>query len=308
MTTTDQHPLPATRTRAEVESQPAIWTRVLAESLRTSAVLPTAGTPVLFVGCGTSYYVGESYARLRNDAGLGRTRAAIASEIPYLDPAETLVVLSRSGTTTDVLRVVEQLRGSTSVIGVVGEAGTPVAEACDRTLLLDYADETSIVQTRFATSALLLLRASLVGAAGDAGDAALSELPAQAGAALVLPLPDPLPRHVVFLGAGWTIGLAHEAALKCREAAGAWTESYALMEYQHGPIAVAGPGTLVWSFGPVPEFVADPVRATGATLVAPELDPLAQLPAVHRLALALAAAAGRDPDRPHHLSRSVQLD
>jgi fructoselysine-6-P-deglycase FrlB-like protein len=291
--------LPFSQTRTEVESQPEVWARVLAESGTLSARLPAAGEPVLFVGCGTSYYIGESYARLRNTAGLGRTRAAIASEIPYFDESETVVVLSRSGTTTDVLRVVERVRGTQRVIGIVGEPGTPIAEACDDTVLLDYADESSIVQTRFATSALVLLRASV--------ERGLAHLPEQALAALGIDLPQVLPSHVVFLGTDWSIGLAFEAALKCREAAGAWTESYALMEYQHGPIAVAGPQSLVWSFTPVPDFVRAPIEATGATVVAPELDPLAQMPAVHRLALALAAKAGRDPDRPHHLSRSVQL-
>jgi fructoselysine-6-P-deglycase FrlB-like protein len=271
---------------------------VLAEASATPPALPAAGEPVLFVGCGTSYYIGEAYARLRNTAGLGRTRAAIASEIPYFDDDGTMVVLSRSGTTTDVLRVVEN--APRPVIGIVGEPGTPIAEACDTTVLLDYADEASIVQTRFATSALLLLRASL--------DAELAHLAGQAREALELPIPEPLPHHVVFLGTDWTIGLAYEAALKCREAAGAWTESYALMEYQHGPIAVAGPGSLVWSFSPLPDFVRTPIEETGATVVELDLDPLAQMPAVHRLALALAAAAGRDPDKPHFLSRSVQLD
>jgi glucosamine--fructose-6-phosphate aminotransferase (isomerizing) len=263
-------------------------------------VLPAHGVPVLFVGCGTSYYIGESYSRLRNDAALGRTRAAIASEIPYDDPDETVVVLSRSGTTSDVLRVVEGLQGRRHVVGIVGEPNTPIAQACDEVVLLDYADEQSVVQTRFATSALVLLRASL--------GADQSGLVAQGRAALELDLPAELPRHVVFLGSDWTIGLAHEAALKCREAAGAWTESYAIMEFQHGPIAVAGPHSLVWSLTPMPDFVRSSIEETGATVVAPELDPIAQMAAVHRLALRLAQANGRDPDHPLFLSRSVQLD
>lgn len=292
--------LPPTKTRDEVESQPAVWARVLAEAATTTQSLPQPGTPVLFVGCGTSYYIGEAYARRRNSAGLGRTRAAIASEIPYLDPDETLVVLSRSGTTTDVVRVAEQLRSSTRVIGIVGEPETPIAAACDEVVMLDYADEESIVQTRFATSALLLLRASL----GED----VSGLPAKAQAALEMPMDLPLPDQVVFLGTGWTTGIAHEAALKCREAAGTWTEAYALMEFQHGPIAASGPRSLVWSFTEVPAHLRTSIEQTGATLFAPDLDPLAQLVAAHRLALQLAEAAGRDPDRPHYLSRSVQLD
>jgi glucosamine--fructose-6-phosphate aminotransferase (isomerizing) len=300
LTTPDTLDATGSQTWAEVVSQPEIWAQLLDRADELIAPLPKAGEPVLFVGCGTSYYVGESYARRRNAAGLGRTRAAIASEIPYIDPQESVVVLSRSGTTTDVIRVVESLRGRQRVVGIVGEPGTPISQICDEVVLMDFADETSVVQTRFATTAVALLRASL----GED----LSHLPDAARSAFDLPLPDELPAHSVFLGSGWTIGLAHEAALKCREAAGAWTEAYPLMEYQHGPIAVAGPRSLVWSLTPTPDFVVEAIEETGAQVLVPELDPLAQLVAVHRLALRLAASAGRDPDRPQHLSRSVRLD
>jgi fructoselysine-6-P-deglycase FrlB-like protein len=300
MTTSQPALSRVTQTQVEVESQPAIWARVIAEASATTALLPAPGVPVLFLGCGTSYYVGETYARRRSSMGLGRTRAAIASEVPWVDPEETLVVLSRSGTTTDLVRAVERIRGHARVVGIIGEAGTPVADVCDQVILLDYADEQSIVQTRFATASIVLLRASL----GED----LGSLPEAGRQALAWPLQEKAPRHVVFLGSGWTIGLAHEAALKCREAAGAWTEAYPIMEYQHGPIAAAGPGSLVWSLTAVPDFVRDSIEATGARLLAPTLDPVAQLAAVHRLALQLAEAAGRDPDHPLFLSRSVQLD
>ena len=69
-----------------------------------------------------------------------------------------------------------------------------------------------------------------------------------------------------FLGTGWTVGLASEAALKLRESARLWAESYPAMEYRHGPIAVSGPGGLVWRFGPAPDGLADGVAATGGTM------------------------------------------
>lgn len=300
MTSVDPMLEPPSATRDEVYSQPDVWARVIAESATTAPVLPTAGTPVLFLGCGTSYYVGEAYARRRNSLGLGRTRAAIASEIPYFDPDETIVALSRSGTTGDLVRVLRSRGDTTPLIGIVGEAGTPVIDQCDRHVLLDYADETSVVQTRFATSAMVLLRASL----GED----LTALPGAGREALAGPVPSHDARHVVFLGTDWTIGLAQEAALKCREAAGAWTEAYAMREYQHGPISIAGPGSLIWSLSPLPADVRGPIEATGATVIVPDLDPVAQLAAVHRLALRLAAELGRDVDRPKFLSRSVRYD
>ena len=45
--------------------------------------------------------------------------------------------------------------------------------------------------------------------------------------------------QVSFLGRGWTVGLANEAALKLRESVQFWAEAYPAMEYRHGPISIA---------------------------------------------------------------------
>ena len=82
---------------------------------------------------------------------------------------------------------------------------------------------------------------------------------------LAAPLPAQMieARQFTFLGTGWTCGLASEAALKLREAAGLWTEAYPAMEYRHGPIAVTGPGSVVWLFGAPPDGLAREIAATG---------------------------------------------
>jgi hypothetical protein len=84
-----------------------------------------------------------------------------------------------------------------------------------------------------------------------------------------------------------------------------WAEAYATGEYRHGPISVAGPGTLVWAFTPITEIEAAAVEATGATLRQGTNDPLVELVSVQQHAVAWATAAGRDADLPQHLSRSV---
>jgi glucosamine 6-phosphate synthetase-like amidotransferase/phosphosugar isomerase protein len=60
-------------------------------------------------------------------------------------------------------------------------------------------------------------------------------------------------------------------------------------------------------FGEAPEGLAEQVRATGALWIEGDLDPLAELVRAQRLAVAVAAARGLDPDRPRHLTRSVIL-
>jgi len=112
---------------------------------------------------------------------------------------------------------------------------------------------------------------------------------------------------VTFLGSGWTWGLAQEAALKCREAAGLWVEAYPAMEYRHGPIAIAQPGRAVWALGPLPDGLTEDIERTGATLVRSDRDPQAELVLVQRFAVEAARQRGLDPDHPRSLTRSVIL-
>jgi fructoselysine-6-P-deglycase FrlB-like protein len=93
-----------------------------------------------------------------------------------------------------------------------------------------------------------------------------------------------------------------------REAAGAWTEAYPAMEYRHGPISITGPGRVVWSFGPLPEGLAENIAEVGGHLeIRSGTDPLADLIRAQRLAVTIARAKGYDPDRPRNLTRSVVL-
>lgn len=300
VTAPDSVSAPGSITRSELTSQPEIWTRALALSADELALLPHADEKVLVIGCGTSYYIGDSYAFLRNDAGLGRTRAAVPSELNWVDDDEHIVVISRSGTTADVVEIVERYQHTHRITAILGDIATPLGSLCaDRTVHLGFADEKSIVQTRFATTVLTVLRLSI--------GAVPSDLVSDARTALEVDLPaDPARvKHVVFLGHRWSTGLAYEAALKLRESAGAWTESYPVWEYQHGPISCAGPDSLVWFLDAAPDVVADDVRSTGATVYSNDLDPQANLVLAHRLALALALEAGRNPDTPPFLNRSV---
>jgi CRISPR-associated protein Cas5a/b/c len=278
----------------EVASQPAVWAR--ARSLAAPG-LPAPGERVAVLGCGTSWYMAQAYAALREAAGQGETDAWPASEFPAGRRYDRVVALTRSGTTTEVLAALRGLP-DTPTVALTGVPDSPVADAADTMVALDFADERSVVQTRFATTALVLLRTHL----GED----TSGLPAAAAEALAADLP-PDGAQYTFLGTGWTTGLANEAALKLREAAQAWTESYHAMEYRHGPISIAAPGRVVWLFGPAPAGLADAVRAAGVHVEEWTGDPLADLVRVHRVAEKLALARGLDPDHPRNLTRSVIL-
>lgn len=285
----------------ELATQPDCWIEAAERGRAVANLLPSLGERVLMIGCGTSYYMAQAYARAREDSGMGVTDAIVASELSGHRPYDRAIALSRSGTTTEVLRALDSLPGDARTLVVTAVEESPIVAAVDDAVVLEFADESSVVQTRFATSALALLLASL----GHDIAAAAKD----AGAALERPIGDHLDasRQFVFLGRGWTIGLANEAGLKLREAAQVWSEAYPALEYRHGPMSVAGSGTTVWPLDPLDPDLAEEVEATGADIEWHGLHPMAELVMVQRLAVALAEARGLDPDHPPHLSRSVVL-
>ncbi|MGW6461273.1 SIS domain-containing protein [Streptomyces sp. NPDC055078] len=321
----------ASRTAVEIASQPAVWRRAAEVLAEHTAVLPRRGERVAVVGCGTSWFMAQSYAALRELGGHGETDAFAASEFPRGRPYDRILAITRSGTTTEVLDLLGGVRGRIASGAITADPATPVMRQADSVAVLDFADEESVVQTRFATSVLALLRAHLEAeSALPPGVGTLARAAEHAEAAVRAPLAPEVRAagQFTFLGTGWTYGLALEAALKMREAAGAWTEAYPSMEYRHGPISITGPNRVAWALGTLPPGLADDVRSVGGTLVADSadsaeladsrdtgdtetgggLDPLADLIRVQRLAVALAESQGRDPDRPRNLTRSVVLE
>jgi len=285
----------------ELTSQPEMWERAIAQS-RAESLLPADGLRVAVVGGGTSWFMAQAYAAARESAGKGVTDAFAASEafIATRD-YDVLVAITRSGTTSEVLELIGQLDGSIRTVAVIGDTTSPIVSKVDAVVELPYADEQSVVQTRFATTALAYLLTSvgvdLTAAVADARAAVTAETPKELIDA----------EQFTFLGRGWTIGLAHEAALKMREAVQGWTESYPAMDYRHGPIAIAAPNRVTWMLGEEPEGLAGDMVRTGALYINNDVHPLAELARIHRVTLDRARARGMNPDTPRNLSRSVIL-
>jgi fructoselysine-6-P-deglycase FrlB-like protein len=290
-----------THVSREIAQQPQAWERARAMLSGASPLLPAAGERVAVIGCGTSWFMAEAYAALREAAGAGETDAFAAGQWPSARPYDRVVAISRSGTTTEVLRAIGET--SSPVTAITAVPDSPVAASAAATISLDFADEVSVVQTVFATTALMLLRASL----GEQTETAVAQASAIIDGSYAVAESVDTASQFSFLGRGWGVGVASEGALKMREAARAWTESYPQLEYRHGPISIAEPGRVVWVFGdPVPGLLDD-ITATGAVLVNDELDPVADLIRVQLLAVRLAERQGFDPDQPRSLTRSVVL-
>jgi glucosamine--fructose-6-phosphate aminotransferase (isomerizing) len=138
----------------------------------------------------------------------------------------------------------------------------------------------------------------------------------------------------VFLGGGPAHGIAWEAMLKMTEMAQRMAVAYHPLEFRHGPIAVAGPGTVAVVFGTeagarLEAALIRDLRRLGTTVVllrdegraATEADvdvtlgmglsdaarSILYLPFAQALAYWRAVGSGLDPDRPQHLTAAVHL-
>jgi len=284
--------------RAEIASQPDCWARALESVDEAAKILPGRGERVAVIGCGTSWHIASAIAAAREGAGHGETDAFPASELLARN-YDAVLAVTRSGTTVEVLDALRAVDPSVRKIGITADPSTPIREATDQLLVLDYADEQSVVQTRFATTVLTLARAHV---GHD-----LAPVLEQAKAAVAADLDERLidRAHYVFLGRGWSTGVAREAGLKIEEAASAWSEAYPALEYRHGPLSTANDDSVVWLLGVDDNVLVNDISRTGAIVVATGGDPQAELVLAQRVAVATAEVRGLDPDRPRYLARSV---
>lgn len=292
-----------THIEAETATQPHDWVRARQTAAAHRALLPAPGERVAVVGCGTSLYMAQAFAALREGAGLGFTDAWSPTEARLDRGYDRVLALTRSGTTSEVIDLLVALDGRVPATVISSSPGTPVLDLAAPILVSDV-DERSVVSTRFATTALAILRSHLgedLTEVAAQGQAVLNADDSSLGAAVSA-------EQLTFVGRGWAAAVANEAALKLRESAQVWTEAYPMMEYRHGPRSVSAPGRVVWAFGDLAPSFADDVVETGADLIHASIDPMADLLRVHRLCAVRARVAGVDPDRPRHLTRSIILD
>src|SRR5215470_2810138 len=106
------------RTEAEIATQPACWRRAAALLPEVLGLLPAVGERVAVVGCGTSWFVAQSYAAAREAAGQGETDAFAASEMPAGRRYDRVLALTRSGTTTEVLSLLDAIGAAQPTVAI----------------------------------------------------------------------------------------------------------------------------------------------------------------------------------------------
>jgi glutamine---fructose-6-phosphate transaminase (isomerizing) len=260
---------PGNLTETEILSEPACWTeclRGLEKDAKVGEILTRFSScqDWLFIGCGSSYYIGlAAAASWKALTGL-HAQAIPASEIllfPDLilqdDRPFQPVLISRSGHTTEILKAAEYLEAKgLPTLAISCAPGQPLEKIAAATLCLPTAEEKSVVMTRSFTSMLIGLQFLAAKRAGNSSF--LESLQRMAGHAQpVLDLMVNRIREFVqshnfadyaFLGHGPFYGLACEGALKVEEMSESHSQSFHTMEFRHGPKSIVSPEILVTFF------------------------------------------------------------
>lgn len=312
---------------------------------REAKPLPEGG-PYVFSGSGSSYYLAQVASALALSLGL-ESRAVPSTDI-VLEPeialrgSGHLIIISRSGTTTEALWALEQaqLRRGWKTTAVSCHGESPLATGTDQTLISPEGEDHTVVMIRSFTSMLVLLQTALLKMAGkrdgkmsaEAFRATLASAESWIQRAFMAP-----PKRLYILGSGVRYGIAAEGALKAQEMSNQPAFAYAPLEFRHGPWGSVTEDDVVVVLGQTRHrshervlykdlmartrrimVVAEPAwygddGVDEAGVLLPEgyedrlLGPLALLP-LQRLAWQWTQALGRDPDHPANLEKVVRLD
>ncbi|SCF68703.1 hypothetical protein GA0115254_111645 [Streptomyces sp. Ncost-T10-10d] len=129
-------PSSMSRSASEIATQPDCRRRA-AEAGAAFDGLPRPGERGAVTGCGTSWFMAIAYAALREAAGQGETDAYPSSEFPAGRPHDRVVAITRSGTTTEVLELLGELRGKVTTVALTAAPKTPVMDAADAVAVRD---------------------------------------------------------------------------------------------------------------------------------------------------------------------------
>jgi glucosamine--fructose-6-phosphate aminotransferase (isomerizing) len=304
----------------------------------------------LFVGCGTSYYLAQAAAATFTALSCVPSKAVPASEIllfprlvlPNHEAAFFPVLISRSGHTSEVLRVAESLRQRGVEFLAVTCDGNELTQLSTRILKLPVTEESTVMTSSFTSMLLALQYVAARFTGHDEFVDGLRSLPESLAGLLRIhgPKIEEFARRsfddVAVLGQGALYPIACETALKIMESSSSYAQFFHTLEFRHGPMSVVSEKVLVGALLSETGYAEESavlleMKALGgctlaiANRLSPEIESSADLaielalnvPEVARLAVyvvwgqllgsCLGLRKGLNPDAPRYLSRFVTL-
>jgi glutamine---fructose-6-phosphate transaminase (isomerizing) len=224
---------------------------------------------IVLTGMGSSLAAGQALVATLGGAGIAVDLVNAAEllhfGLPTLDGRTTLIVVSQSGRSVEVVRILDRMRDRRGerpfVIGVTNGTANPLAEAADVALDIAVGDELGPATTTFAATLVALDGVGRVIQAGSARSAAdpsaIARDVAVAADAAALAIEHLLVDRpaltetvlgwhegrptVVIVGRGVGRAASDMASLTLKEVAGTAAESMIAADFRHGPLELVGP-------------------------------------------------------------------
>ncbi|MCL2741896.1 MAG: SIS domain-containing protein, partial [Oscillospiraceae bacterium] len=244
---------------------------------------------VCFIGCGSSYCLAKSAALALGRRARRRSMAFAAGDalVNYDSYAgilrdATLVTLSRSGSTSEVVDLVTRAKADYGAphVAVCANTGSRLSALADLCMEMPWAFDEAVCQTRCVTNLYL---AAMMAVAALTGDGAMVESLGGAVADGERYMAEWAPRlkavaegvwdTALVLADGAMGGIAEEGALAFVEICRLHSNFHNLLDVRHGPMVKVGGGTLAIAalsdgdMGLQAALLRD-LKAKGATVVA----------------------------------------
>lgn len=335
-------------TRNEILTQTDAWSDALDVVEKNKKALQTLLNAdyqqVVFTGCGSTYYLSLSAAALYQEMTGRKAHAVPGGELllnaqTTLTEGKTLLVaVSRSGSTTETVRVAEKFKRENRgpVLAITNYSDQPLASLADLTLAVEKGQEQSVAQTRsFASMFVASTAMSLLVAGREDEYKSMRKLP-EVGQKLMTCYETQAKEigenmnfdRFYFLGSGLRYGLACEVNLKMKEMTLTHSEPFHFLEFRHGPMSMICESAAVVGLVSEKNFsheqaVLNEMQAKGGTIVAlgeagtqiafesgiPESGRgVLYLPTLQWMAYCRSMAKGLNPDQPENLTAVVQLE
>jgi glucosamine--fructose-6-phosphate aminotransferase (isomerizing) len=321
----------------EIFEQPEVWER-LAHSDAASRLASALEDKILLIGSGSSLFAAQLGAIALRRRGIDAAAVA-ATEAPgdhLAYEGRTIVAISQSGRSTDVLRALAALRPR-AVVALTNTAHSPLAEKAGVTIDVGAGLERAVPATKSVscTIAILLAAATLRGGDQTRNPSVLVQT-AQAVRTWLRDSVDSIVKPaaqiahcsgIVILGTDYGAPIAREAALKFKEATYMHAEGFEAGEFRHGSAAMADASTAAIGIvdrdgSPIVGAAMRDLAARGAlrltvgteaiegtTRLGPMVDDayntLAWLVTMQMLALHVARTRGVESDAPRGLRKAV---
>lgn len=309
---------------AEIREQPAVLTRAASSYARDlPALLPTSGIDLILIAARGSSDNAALYARYLFEISLGIPVTLAAPSVITRYKAKVryprclCIGISQSGAAPDVSEVLSELRSAGhATLAITNTPFSRITQAAQKTLILEVGPEKSVAATKTYTGSLLALYEVARSMGGDL-PAPVPDLPTEEWVAACDEKADRelgaiVRASTVFsLARGYNFSTAEETALKLMECALIPAKSYSTADFQHGPRALAGPGTAAIIYGDAPQGLSEQgcriIQAPDPHHAVPEpLRPIWDVIFGQWIALHAARARKLEPDHPQHLTKVTE--